>query len=421
MAKSNKPFRYRGRWRATIRLANGTRPTKDFDSHDEALLFLAQQRALEVDDNTPELGGPTVATLADALGHYARLMTVAKKGARAELNRINHYLKAAGLPMLKLVAMEQTTGKGAWRLEAHEPSVPKGFTAHLKRRQAQGNLVAQVIKKLAVLRCSQLNGVRFRELMSTMRASGLSESTIQKEIALIRHMFNVARAEWGWKGFENPTLGLKLGKSEIRFVKLTDPQRQALFKALQECRSPYFWPLVQVALETTLRVGSLLCMKWSQTDLDNRVVVTESKTGPVAIPLSRHAVEVLHELYERHARDLTEDRVFPVSYNAVQMAWEGVREKAGLPTLQFKDLRHVGATDYAKMGLNAHELKVMLGHKSTRMAEVYVNLAAVDLLRKLDSGGPASPAKRLQRAGGGASPDASYATVIELNAWPKKA
>ena len=122
--------------------------------------------------------------------------------------------------------------------------------------------------------------------------------------------------------------------------------------------------MAQIALETTLRVGSLLSMRWSQTDLENRVVVTESKTGPVAIPLSIHAVQVLTDLYERPGRDTEDDRVFPMSYNAVQMAWEGVREKAGVPTLQFKDLRHVGATDYAKLGLNAHELKVMLGHKT---------------------------------------------------------
>jgi integrase len=90
--------------------------------------------------------------------------------------------------------------------------------------------------------------------------------------------------------------------------------------------------------------------------------------------------------------------VFPISYNAVQMAWEGVREKAGVSTLQFKDLRHVGATDYAKLSFNAHELKVMLGHKSTRMAEVYVNLAAIDLLRKLDTAGPSGPSKRFQKS-----------------------
>lgn len=401
MAKSTKPFRYRNRWRAALTLPNGTRPTKDFDSYEEALKFLAQQRTWATDLTAPELGGPTVATLAQAFAHYARLMTVGKRGARAELNRINHYLKAAGLPTYRLVANPDDSGCS---LEEYAEAVPKGLVRHLKRRQAQADAVTQVIQRIANMRCSLLNGVRFRELMTAMRISGLSESTIQKEIALIRHMFNVARAEWGWRGFENPTLGLKLGKSEIRFVKLTDAQRAAFFAALKECRGPYIWPLVQIALETTLRLGSLLSMRWSQTDLQNRVVVTESKTGPVAIPLSISAIEVLEALWARPERNPAEDRIFPMSDNAVRMAWEGVREKAGLPNLQFKDLRHVGATDYAKLGFNAHELKVMLGHKSTRMAEVYVNLAAVDLLRKLDRTAHLGPSKRLADASSDSSP-----------------
>lgn len=76
MSKSTKPFRYRGRWRATLTLPNGLRPTKDFESYDDALLFLAEQRAIASDMNAPELGGPTMATLAQALAHYAQLMTV---------------------------------------------------------------------------------------------------------------------------------------------------------------------------------------------------------------------------------------------------------------------------------------------------------------------------------------------------------
>lgn len=41
--------------------------------------------------------------------------------------------------------------------------------------------------------------------MTTMKTDGLSGSTIQKEVALLKHMFNMARIEWAWRGFENPT------------------------------------------------------------------------------------------------------------------------------------------------------------------------------------------------------------------------
>jgi hypothetical protein len=44
----------------------------------------------------------------------------------------------------------------------------------------------------------------------------------------------------------------------------------------------------------------------------------------------------------------------------------------------------VGATFYAKAGFNPHQLKTVLGHKSTRMAEVYVNLVNSDVQEALE-------------------------------------
>jgi len=84
-------------------------------------------------------------------------------------------------------------------------------------------------------------------------------------------------------------------------------------------------------------------------------------------------------------------KVFPMSGNAVEMAWDGVRVKAKLPELQFKDIRHLGATAYARRGLNAHQLKAILGHKTLFMAQVYVNLVASDVLNVMDATAPAVP------------------------------
>ena len=94
----------------------------------------------------------------------------------------------------------------------------------------------------------------------------------------------------------------------------------------------------------------------------------------VTLPLSTRAVELLKAL----PRDGS-DEVFSMSPNAVQLAWNHVRKNARLPDLQFRDLRHVGATFYAKAGFNPHQLQKVLGHKSTRMAEVYVNLMNSDV------------------------------------------
>lgn len=387
MAKGAKPFRYRGKWRAQVTLENGMRPAKNFESHADAVDWMARQLANANSKHAPALGGPTIATLADALRHYAELYTVNKDGAVSELNRINHYLEAAGHSRLKLV-LTDTDGK---RLQEVEPGpLPSAFQKHNEARRAMRKQTYIRIGLLANKRCSAISTEDIRKFFSEMKQEGLGDGTVQKEIALLKHLFNMVAAEWNWNGFKNPCVGIKLGKSEMRFVFISTQQRQALWDALAECDGPYFWPLVEVCLQTTLRRKSLLKMRWDKTDLEGRIAHVPTKTGSVALPLTLHAVQVLSEMPRNDS-----GFVFPMSANAVNMAWDGVRVKAGLPELQFKDLRHIGATDFARQGWNSHQLKKVLGHKTTVMGEVYVNLVNQDILDLMDRTAPDSPVMQL--------------------------
>ncbi|MBC7703248.1 MAG: tyrosine-type recombinase/integrase [Rhodoferax sp.] len=356
MAKPAKPFKFRGKWRASPTLKNGLRVTKDFDKHDDAVQWIAGQLANVVAEHLPELGGPTVATLADALLFYAKNYTIAKKGFASELNRINHYLEGAGKERIRL----RVNAAGANQLENYiDTSAPAPWRLHNEVRRAARATTYDLIATLATKRCSTLSRLHFRQLVTAMQTEGLSASTIQKEIALLKHMFNMTAAEWEWHGFQNPCAGIKLGQSTERFVYITSENRQAIRQALSECDNPYFWPLIELSLETTLRRKSLLSMRWDMTDLEGRLTVVDSKTGRVAIPLTQTAVRLLEGL-PRDASGL----VFPMTANAVSCAWNGVRIKAGVPNLQFRDLRHIGATDFVRQGLGAHHLKSVLGHKT---------------------------------------------------------
>jgi integrase len=381
MAKSAKPFKFRGIWRASPTLSSGKRVTKDFDKYDDAVQWIAEQLSHANSVHLPELGGPTTATLADALLFYAENYTVRKKGAVSELNRINHYLEGAGQKRLRL-SVNETGGRCLEKYSGR--AAPASWFQHNEARRAARTTTYRLIEELATKRCSAISTLHLRRLITAMETEQLSESSIQKEIALLKHMFNVAESEWNWTGLKNPCKGIKLGTSTDRFVVITSEQRVALRGALAECHNQYIWPLVELSLETTLRRASLLDMRWDKTDLEGRVAVVSSKTGQVAIPLTQAAVEVLRGL----PRDPS-GRVFPLTANAVTCAWNGIRIKAGVPSLQFRDLRHVGATDFARRGLGTHELKAILGHKTTIMANRYVNLVAADILQIMDRTEPA--------------------------------
>lgn len=322
--------------------------------------------------------GPKVTSLGTLLERYAHQFTLLKGGCAAELTRINHYLIGAGRPPLRRLVVE-----GRQYLDALPGPIgaatPRGWSRYLEQRRSKRSLTFGLIHELGRTLCADIRTSQLRELATTMRAEGLSESTVQKELALLKAAFNVAIREWGWSRYRNPVVGIALGRSRRRFVRLTEEEERRLVTALSECDNPQFWPLVELALTSTMRRGSLLKLEWSNIDLAEREAHVWAKGSEVTLPLSMRSVTLL-----RHLPDNGTGRVFSMTPNAVKMAWQGVREKAGLPTLRFADLRHLGATFYARAGLNAHQLQKVLGHKSTRMAEVYVNLVNSDVTEALD-------------------------------------
>jgi integrase len=379
-------FSYRGGWPSQVVLPGGRTRTKDFQYNRDAKQWGAEMEASIKADHVARLGGPTCVTLAELLVQYAHKVTLAKGGRESELNRINHYLRSADLPLLRGQEFEA----GKWQLVESTPqavdlAVATGRQAHLsKRREARARTYA-LIGRLAVRKVSTLQRGDIHDLMTTMKADGLSDSTIQKEIALLRHAFNIAINEWGWVGFANPCANTKLGKSVPRSVHVSPEELNRLYQACAECDNPYFLPLVDCAFFLTARAGSLRQLRWQDVNfVDRKIFLRKTKTGPVHLDLPLRVKAVL-EAMQATLPMHPSGRVFPMSANAVNMAWEGVRAKAGLKGLQFRDLRHLGGTHYAKRVPNAHVLREILGHKTLHQAMAYVNLASEELKAILDA------------------------------------
>lgn len=372
-----RPFKYRNGWRAQFTPTDGQRVTRDFKSAREADDWLAEMRVAAKHAHAAKLGGPTQARLADVLEHYARTKTVMKKGFEQELGRINQYLDAAELPTLR----GERTPEGKFHLrEEGLRATPSGWQAWLDTRRAARSATSAARAALAVKPASRIGRADIECLMQTMDSDGLSASTIQKEIALIKSAFNTAVESWNWLDFKNPCLGVRLGKSNERFVLLSQDEWARLNAAVAQCDNPYFRALVEAAIFTTARKSSLLKLRWEDISFEDRVVqLRDTKSGhPVYVPMHPRVLEALQTL----PRDKS-GKVFPMSDNAVDCAWEGVREKAGLPKMWFADLRHVGATYYARGGMNAAGLQRILGHRTPMMATRYINLVGADLHRMM--------------------------------------
>ena len=154
-----------------------------------------------------------------------------------------------------------------------------------------------------------------------------------------------------------------------------------LLEACQQARNPWLLPIVQLALETAMRQGELIRLRWEHIDLNRRTAhLPDTKNGESrTVPLSTTAVRVLRAL----PRSL-HGQVFPgVTTEAIKRAYIRAVRRAGIEDLRFHDLRHEATTRLFEKGLNIMEVASITGHKDLRMLRRYTHLKAEDLAIKL--------------------------------------
>lgn len=182
---------------------------------------------------------------------------------------------------------------------------------------------------------------------------------------------------------ENPVQHLSLQAPERRRERrLVEGELQRLIEAARSTRSCLILPIILFAIETGMRRGEILAMRWDHLQEAHRaLLVPISKNGqPRVIPLSRPGLTLLSTL------DRTSERVFPIASNAFRLAWDRLRARARLDDLNFHDLRHEAISRLFEKGLSPPEAALVSGHNDMRMLFRYTHPQREVILVKLDKG-----------------------------------
>lgn len=225
------------------------------------------------------------------------------------------------------------------------------------------------------------------------RLKTVSGSTTNRDLNLISHVINVAKKEWGMH-IENPIAMIRRPpENKARKRRLAVGEEEKLLAELElstrssngcfeegGSRNPWMHPLVILALETAMRRGELLSLRWSDVFLSDRYVrLHDTKNGDSRdVPLSIRAHNVLANL-PRHISG----RVFPITGDAVKKVFTRAVVRAELGDLHFHDLRHEATSRIAEKLDNVLELSAVTGHKTLSMLKRYYHPRAKDLARKL--------------------------------------
>ncbi|MFT3757665.1 integrase [Thauera sp.] len=260
----------------------------------------------------------------------------------------------------------------------------------------------------------------------------LKPATVLRRLQLLSHVFNIARKEWGMESLSNPLeLVRKPQPNNARTRRIVaakqadtreageeaadqessrDTPDDELARVIAATGSSVLPAIIRLAVETAMRRGEIVGLRWEHIDLQDRVAhLPKTKNGePRDVPLSSKAVAVLEALMpeenedEKEGDEAEEDdsRVFKIRSDAVTRAFERAVErarktyedkcKAGkvrpdpkyLVDLRFHDLRHEATSRLAAI-FPMHELTKITGHKDPRMLMRYYHPRAKDLAKRL--------------------------------------
>ncbi|MGZ8983094.1 MAG: tyrosine-type recombinase/integrase [Methylotenera sp.] len=318
-----------GKWQARV-LRNGYPPqTKTFDSHNEAIKW---SRSIEVDIDQGSFISPSHSNnlmFKDIVNRYIQEVCPSKRGGKEEAIRLN-------------------------------------ATMRLK-------ICTYSMNKITPRIMAEYRDQRLRQVAA---------NTVIRELAYLSSIINHARREWGVTT-PNPCLLVKKpqmpagrdrtidAEEEVRLINESKPINR---------RNAWLMLVIIIALETAMRRGEILSLKWEHINLNKRTAyLPMTKNGTArTVPLSSKAVDTLRTI--PHSID---GRVFPLTHCALHAAFRKACKRAKLDDVHFHDLRHTATTRLAEKLPNVLELASVTGHKTLQMLKRYYHPRAEDIALKL--------------------------------------
>lgn len=210
----------------------------------------------------------------------------------------------------------------------------------------------------------------------------LSPATVRLEMGLLQNFYEIARIEWGMAS-DNPVKNVRKPKSPPGRTRRLTPREEA--RILRECtshQSEEMFSIVVIAIETAMRQGEILNLRWEHINLSTRIAhLPQTKNGTARdIPLSARAREALTKIPIK-----TNGSVFTYTSAGFKSSWRAMIKRLNINDLKFHDLRHEAISRlFENSSLDMMEVAAISGHKSLAMLKRYTHLKAQKLVKKLD-------------------------------------
>jgi integrase len=210
------------------------------------------------------------------------------------------------------------------------------------------------------------------EKYKVKRKEQFKPATVNREIALLKHMFSKA-VEWG-KMKENPAKKVKFFKGAVKRVRFLMPDE---FQILLSNCVDFLKPIVTIAVHTGMRKGEILGLKWEQVDLEQRIItILDTKNNERKdLPMDETVRTLLQGLERRGEFVFSSAKGKPFNEMTIHNAFHEAMKQARISDFRFHDLRHTFASNLIMAGVKIEKVQKLMGHKMLTMTQRYAHLA----------------------------------------------
>ncbi len=273
-------------------------------------------------------------------------------------------------------------------------------------------LSAQLVPFFAELELSKITPFQVNKYVVKRKNGGVKNTTVNRELAVLKTMLNLAR-EWDYEVPEtNPVKRCYFGseKESQRNRVLSYKEEEKLISAA----APHLKQIIICALNTAMRKGEILKLKWNDVDFENHKIIIRAENAKDSerreIYINNTLLDML--LTMRQANNGRSKFVFIYKgpktgkwreIKEVKVAFANACRKAGIEDLHFHDLRHTAGTRLINKGADLVSVSKILGHASLKTTQRYLHTdinQIADALNKLDQPEIARNIRGIEEIGG---------------------
>lgn len=160
-------------------------------------------------------------------------------------------------------------------------------------------------------------------------------------------------------------------------------QRKPRVKARLQ-RSAKVWPIISFAIETAMRRGEMLKLRWDHVYLDDGYLllpgsITKNRQKRM-VPLTLRAKRILQ------TRPHTSEFVFDTTKDTIKAGYKRAKQRVDVVNLRLHDLRHEATSRlFERTTLRSEEIGHITGHNDPRMLQRYYNMRPEEFVERFRS------------------------------------